>query len=483
VLKHTPYKVIIILMLLSMNPLIAQTWSIPERITPYVTGSYIILSQGLTVDSSGEPWCGWVAETYNPTAYNIYISHYSDTVWSVSDTIYPFAYFENCHLTTDAHGNVWVVSDEGGYAVSACFFDGNSWSDLMAVPTQGTCCHDPVASSDSFGNLWVCWAGKGPGDGHHIWGNAYIAGQWGSPVLISYTGSPEEFTYSMTTDTQGRVWVGWYRFSCPDRGICVSLNDGSSWSDTMMITGYPNSYFTRGPALTVDTSGMLWAGWVGCDSANNWYVYASNYNGNTWSTPVLVSSEPTVSYSEIAITGDDAGIVWLTWMNLDTNICYSYWNGSNWSNPAPVDTYTTGDRLTEMTFDGEKIWVTWIREISSNLYGVYASYTYGVGVEEQTINPLHSGSVLCQSSPNPFISNTTIYYQLPSDRYVTLRIYNITGELVRTLVSKPQVAGHHVVGWNGKDDKHIQLPDGVYFIQLATADYKETSKVIMLKQP
>ncbi len=480
--KQKSYTVVILLMLLSIYPLIAQTWSTPERISPYVTGSYIIFSQGLTADSSGRPWCGWVAETYNPSAYNIYVRHYSDTLWSGSDTIYPFSYFENCNLATDANENVWVVSDDGGYAISACFYDGNSWSNLMAVPTQGSCTHYPVATGDSLGNLWVCWAGGGPGDGHHVWGNAYIAGQWGLPILISYPGSPEEFTYSMTTDEQGNVWAGWNWSLYVSYKLCASVNDGSGWSDTMVIAEY--SDYTCGPALTVDTAGMVWAGWCVCDHQDTiCSVYASYYDGNTWSAPMLVTSEPAVFYSEIAITSDDAGMVWLTWMNPD-NIYYSYWDGTNWSNPAPVDIHPAIDYLPEMTFDGDRIWVTWIRKIGSNTYGVYASYTYGVGVEEeQTTNPLPSGSGLCQSYPNPFSSNTTIFYQLPSDCHVALRIYNIVGKLVRKLVDKHQEVGHYSVRWNGEDDQNKQLPDGVYFLQVEnlTSGNAFCRKIIKIK--
>ena len=478
-------RVVILLVLLSNYPLIAQTWSTPERISPDVSGSYIIFSQGLTADSSGRPWCGWVAETYNPSAYNIYASHYTNTAWFGPDTIYPFTGFWSCNLATDANENVWVVAEEGA-GVSACFYNGSSWSNLMAVPTPGSCCHYPVASGDDSGNLRVCWASGGPGDGHHIWGNAYIAGQWGSPVLISYPGSPEEFTYSMTTDKQGRVWVGWYRFSCPDRGICVSFNDGSGWNDTMMIAGYPHSYYTRGPALTVDTSGRLWAGWFGCDSTSNWKVYASYYDGNTWSAPVPVSSETAVFYNKIAITSDDAGMVWLTWTNPDTNICYSYWDGSNWSDPAPVDIHPAIDYSPKMTFDGEKIWVTWLREIGSNTYGVYASYTYGVGIEEKpVVQPPPSGLGLWQNYPNPFRDKIYIKFQiLNSKLQTTIKIYNCAGQLVRSFndLTRYQSSINQIF-WDGRDEADRQVPSGVYFLQVenVTSGNAFCRKIIKIK--
>ncbi len=252
----------------------------------------------------------------------------------------------------------------------------------------------------------------------------------------------------------------------------------------MMIAGYPHSYYTRGPALTVDTSGRLWAGWFGCDSTSNWKVYASYYDGNTWSAPVPVSSETAVFYNKIAITSDDAGMVWLTWTNPDTNICYSYWDGSNWSDPAPVDIHPAIDYSPKMTFDGEKIWVTWLREIGSNTYGVYASYTYGVGIEEKpVVQPPPSGLGLWQNYPNPFRDKIYIKFQiLNSKLQTTIKIYNCAGQLVRSFndLTRYQSSINQIF-WDGRDEADRKVSSGVYFIQLKTPDCEETKKVILLR--
>jgi hypothetical protein len=285
---------------------------------------------------------------------------------------------------------------------------------------------------------------------------------------------------------RSNVSSNWFTTSWPDfEAICVSFYDSSGWSDSLLIAEYSpaNRFALLGPALTIDTSGKVWAGWCVCDHEDTiCSVYASYYDGNTWSAPMFVASEPAVFYSEIAITSDNAGMVWLTWTNPDTNIYYSYWNGTNWSNPAPVDTHPAADGDPAMTFDGERIWVTWIREIGSNTYGVYASYTYGVGVEEkQTADSFLSVSGLSQNYPNPFSSYMTISYQVPFDCYVFLRIYNIAGELVQTLRSKNQKPGHYTVCWDGKDENGKQLPSGVYFVRLKTPNKSIIKKIIKLK--
>jgi len=445
---------------------------------------------GMTTDNAGTPWCGWCAEEFFPLQYNIYVSHYNDTVWSDPDTIYPFGGFDNCNLATDANGNVWVVAQEE--FISACFYNGSSWSSLMSVPPP--CWDCPVAAGDDSGNLWVCCPAPGPGEGHHIWGNAYIDGQWGSPVLISYPGNHDEVVYSMTTDKQGNVWVGWGGAFYRSIKLCASFNNGSGWSDTMVIAEY--STWTCGPALTIDTSGNIWAGWLN-RGVSEWNVYANYYDGSVWSEPRLVSSDtstpfPYVGDWPIAITSDDAGMVWLTWMNPDTNIYYSYWNDSTWSNPAPVDTHPAKDYRPKMTFDSERIWVTWIRRVDAypswDTLSVYASYTYGVGVEENpTDHPTLLVPRLSQNYPNPFGKITEIRYQIPKGvdsrqkSVVSMNIYDITGRLVRTLVNEAQEPGYYKVLWDGKDDLGKAVASGIYFYRIEAGDFTGMRKMVVTR--
>ena len=477
------YIIAVSVLVLNPSSSFAQTWCPVMRVSPFVTDHYVIFGQGLTADNYGRPWCGWCGETFNPHAWNLYVSHYSDTAWCHPDTIFPLLGFENCDLTTDASGNIWVVAEEE--YVSACFYDGSSWSDLMAVPTQGTCCHFPIATGDSIGSLWVCWAGGGPGDGHHIWGNTYISGSWRSPVLVSYPYTAiDEYTYSMTADTEGRVWVGWYGFSGFDEWIYASFNDGNGWSDTMMIAEHTN--YTRGPALTSDTSGNVWAGWIN-RSTNGRNIYASYYDGSVWSEPMLVSSEPPPPFPipgdwPIAMVGDDAGMVWLTWVNADTNIYYSFWDGNNWSNPAPVDTHPAKEYNLKMTYDGERVWVSWIRRVGlEDTLTVYASYTYGLGVEEAAFHYLPSTQASIQNYPNPFSTNTVISCHIPAECHISLKIYDVYGNVVKTFINRGKQAGRYIASWGGQDEYGKDCPSGVYFVRLEASNYGETRKITKLK--
>jgi len=96
------------------------------------------------------------------------------------------------------------------------------------------------------------------------------------------------------------------------------------------------------------------------------------------------------------------------------------------------------------------------------------------GVEEE--NSLPTVYSLYNNYPNPFNPSTTINYDLPKQSNVTLKIYNIVGEEIATLINQEQNAGRYQVQWNA-----AQLASGIYFYQLKSGDFVSTKKMILLK--
>ncbi len=86
-----------------------------------------------------------------------------------------------------------------------------------------------------------------------------------------------------------------------------------------------------------------------------------------------------------------------------------------------------------------------------------------------------------QNYPNPFNPETTIRFSLTESGYVTLSIFNIKGQRVRTLVSNPTNTGIHSVVWDGRDDQGQILPSGVYIYELRTDNRVETKKMDFIK--
>jgi hypothetical protein len=83
---------------------------------------------------------------------------------------------------------------------------------------------------------------------------------------------------------------------------------------------------------------------------------------------------------------------------------------------------------------------------------------------------------LSQNYPNPFNPSTTISYQLPVMNKVTLKVFDILGREIETLVNEEKTAGSYKINFNGS-----KLSSGVYFYQLRAGSFIETKKLVLLK--
>jgi hypothetical protein len=83
---------------------------------------------------------------------------------------------------------------------------------------------------------------------------------------------------------------------------------------------------------------------------------------------------------------------------------------------------------------------------------------------------------LAQNYPNPFNPTTVIEFALPVASHTSLKIFDVTGRLVATLVDESLTAGVHTVGFDA-----AKLASGVYFYKLVAADFSQTRKMVVLK--
>jgi len=88
---------------------------------------------------------------------------------------------------------------------------------------------------------------------------------------------------------------------------------------------------------------------------------------------------------------------------------------------------------------------------------------------------------LSQNYPNPFNPETNIGYQLPVEGWVTLKVYNIEGQLVRTLVNGNRETGRYEVNWNGCDSFAEPVSSGIYFYRLHAGGFTQTRRMILIK--
>jgi hypothetical protein len=170
-------------------------------------------------------------------------------------------------------------------------------------------------------------------------------------------------------------------------------------------------------------------------------------------------------------------------------IVLSKWNGSHvviGSGLMPVFNNTSPYTLAEIPVDysssetPDTIIISFISSFNSNptvgtmLFIDDISLDYPTGVKEVTSNTFET--FLLTAYPNPFNPSTKISWQSPIGSWQTLKIYDVLGNEVATLVDEYKPAGSYEVEWDAS-----RYPSGVYFYQLKAVEYVNTKMMILLK--
>jgi serine protease len=130
-----------------------------------------------------------------------------------------------------------------------------------------------------------------------------------------------------------------------------------------------------------------------------------------------------------------------------------------------------GDTLPDLVTQAQSAQARW----NAGIMRPCATFT---GVPDR---PVAIGARLLENHPNPFIGSTTIEYELDRPASVQLRVYDLSGRMVRELVRGPREAARHRVTWDGNDATGIELPGGIYFCELMGPGLHTTRRIVLGK--
>jgi flagellar hook assembly protein FlgD len=91
---------------------------------------------------------------------------------------------------------------------------------------------------------------------------------------------------------------------------------------------------------------------------------------------------------------------------------------------------------------------------------------------------------LISNYPNPFNSSTFIVFTIPYDltnANTELKIYNVQGSLIATLINQPLAAGNYIIKWEGKNQNNSDVSSGIYFYSIKVGDRSKSGKMNLLK--
>jgi len=325
-----------------------------------------------------------------------------------------------------------------------------------------------------------CWRNSSPTiTGNAITGNvAYLAGG----IACYDTSSPTIAGNTINGNTA--EWGGGiacYTGCSPEiRGNDISGNTADSSGGGIDL--YANSSPTIvGNMITANTA-ALGAG-IACQNDCSPIIDSCTVSGNTAMVGGGISchdnSNPSIDSCTISgnsgdgVTCGNASSPEIHWCEIVDNTGYGVQNvdssvtvdaESNWwgceLGPSGVGP-GTGDEVSE--------WVD------------YDPWLTGFGVTE-TVSPTSPTQfILFQNYPNPFACMTNIHWSLPTSCHTILRIYNVSGQLVRTLVDEYQRSGNYTACWDGKDNSAQRGVQGVYFYRLESGNFTSIKKMILLQ--
>jgi len=117
----------------------------------------------------------------------------------------------------------------------------------------------------------------------------------------------------------------------------------------------------------------------------------------------------------------------------------------------------------------------------SNYCGLPCTDSSITVVEPGDPGTLPGGYSLCQNYPNPFNPTTTIRYDLPELADVRIAVYNVVGQVVRTLVDRQMSPGQYETVWDGRDDSGSPVSSGLYLYRMTAGNFSQSRKMLLLK--
>jgi photosystem II stability/assembly factor-like uncharacterized protein len=442
--------------------------------------------------------------------------------------IYPPSSYGYVHAdihTIDFIGTTMYTGTDGGLFKSANF--GSNWIDLSAgmSTTQfyrfgGTPQNANYligGTQDNGTNLYTgVWTHVLGADGMEaavdpVNQNTVYACIQNGGLRRSFNGG-NSFSSMVSNITGSGAWVTPYVLDPVDpqtiytgfQDVWRSSNQGSSWSK---LTEYNGTTF-RSLAVAKSNNNYIYAGTYTA-------IYRSSDKGNNWTE--ITAGLPGNSKTYIDVNSTDPNKLWVTLSGYTAGqkIYYSSNAGNTWVNisgtlpnlPANCVSYLHPDRLfigmdvgvyyRDNTMNDWAPFMTNLPNVEVSEFEFYLpsnkirAATYGRGIWESVIPPVtgnNSGNdnipvsfALFQNYPNPFNPQTVIRFDIPVKSNVSLKIFNILGQEVKTLVYSELSPGEKSVSWNGKDNAGLSVNSGIYVYELRAGDYRESKKLVFVK--
>ena len=303
-----------------------------------------------------------------------------------------------------------------------------------------------VVAVDRQGDVWI---------GTYGGGLVKFDGKNWKVYTTSNSGLPSNYVGSIVIDKSGDKWIGTFSDIHSNLGGGLAKFDDTNWTVyTTSNSSLPANYVY---SIAMDDSGSKWigtyAGLIKFDSTN-WTIYTSSN-----------SCLPINTVFSIAI--DVSGNKWIGTYSGLAKFDGTNWNVYTTSNSGLPDNYINSIAI---DVSGNK----WIGTAKGGL-AVYNGEGL-VSVKEILSKNIPEAFALFQNYPNPFNPLTNFTFNIPAKSFVSLKVFDLLGREVATIVSEELSAGRYTRQWNASN-----LASGVYFYRLTAGKLIQVKKMLVIK--
>ncbi len=349
------------------------------------------------------------------------------------------------YRTTDGGANwtnVFTYGGGNGYFNGIKFTGGDSVMAMGDADASGLC----VVKSTDAGATWTRFTNL--------------------PAAELNTSTISSSSYHQCMDGIGPVvWITTYYGNGTAPRILRTTDFGATWTsaDVLLTGGLSNAYSIRSINLASATEGWL----VPRQTASGVrsYVHRSTDGGATWSDSIQVETGCVVKSVKpirgtnfllaVGYKGDDPKAWWST-------------NGTTWTDISPGSP-GDGTDMTNAHFLGQTLgYVVGYQKALK-----FTPPTTDVGNEPTTVP---TAFTVEQNYPNPFNPSTTIRFALPMESQVSLKVYDLLGQLVATIQEGMMNAGTHTLTFDASN-----LPSGLYLYTVQAGGFTSSRKMLLLK--
>jgi hypothetical protein len=468
-------------------------------------GSEFQLYPSISMDGAGNFVVVW--QDFRNSSWDIYFQRYNDagTALGVNTKVNDdadSASQEHPSISMGVTGDFVIVWDDNRNNNHDIYFQRyTSTGAALGVNTKVNDDIDsvkqwsPSISMDGAGNFVIVWM-----DERNVNRDIYYQRYTSTGTALGVNtkvnddaGSADQVSPSILIDVAGNFVIAWHDFRNANWDIYYQryTSTGTTLGVNTKANDDAGNEFQMYPSISMDAASNFVIVWQ--DFRNiNWDIYYQKYTstGTPLGVNTKVNDDAGSAYQKIpsiSINGvGDFVIVWMDYRYGQTNtdifgqryFSSGYPNGVNYRIVA--DGPNNGEATPIVYANNSDIIFSWEDNRRSNGWDIYAkivSWNWN-GVtsvtDEENINPKDFS--LAQNYPNPFNPSTTFRYSIPIQSKVVIKVNDILGNEVATLMDEEKPVGTYELTWNASS-----LPSGVYFYQLKAGRFVATNKMMILK--